>query len=149
MKEPKWIVVAKAEIGVKRFSMGTSNPRITEYHRGTNIAGYDDKAAWCSSFLNWVFQEIGFKGTGSALARSWLEWGEPLQKPTLGCVVVLERENTEGWQGHVGLFLKIQNDRIYLLGGNQLNAVREHYYPLSSVIEYRWPTEIGQAECRK
>jgi uncharacterized protein (TIGR02594 family) len=140
MKKPEWIVVAEREVGVKRFSQGSSNPRITEYHQGTNIAGYDDKAAWCSSFLDWVFREVGFKGTGSALARSWLEWGAHLLEPRLGCVVVLERENPNGWQGHVGLFIKIENDRIYLLGGNQLNEVREHYYPLTSVLDSRWPT---------
>lgn len=141
MNKPEWLVVAERELGVKRFSKGESNSRITEYHKDTNIAGYDDKAAWCSSFLNWVFQETGFKGTGSALARSWLQWGKPLLEPKLGCVAILEREDPKGWQGHVGLFLKIENDRVYLLGGNQLDAVRVHHYSLSSVIAYRWPTK--------
>jgi hypothetical protein len=28
---------------------------------------------------------------------------------------------------------------VYLLSGNQLNQVCEHYYPLSSVLGYRLP----------
>lgn len=147
MKKPEWMAVAEREVGVRRFSIGTSNSRITEYHKGTNIAGYDDKVAWCSSFIDWVFREIGIQGTGSALARSWLDWGEPISEPRLGCVVVLERENPEGWQGHVGLFLRVENNEIYLIGGNQLDAVCEHHYPLSSVLGYRWPAKPWLTDC--
>ena len=142
MNNPKWLVVAERELGVKKFSTGSSNPRITEYHQGTNIAGYDDKAAWCSSFLDWVFREIGLQGTGSALARSWLDWGDHLSEPKLGCVVILQREDPKGWQGHVGFFIKIEEEKIYLLGGNQLDTVCLHHYPLTSVIDYRWPSNV-------
>lgn len=141
MKENEWMVRAKNETGIKTFPEGRSNPRIEEYHMGTNIAGYDDKAAWCSSFLNWVLTESGYTGTNSALARSWLEWGVKLEKPRFGCVVVLEREKPNGWQGHVGFFSKIEGNQIFLFGGNQLDEVREHFYPLSTVIDYRWPVK--------
>lgn len=136
--------VAYRELGVKTFAQGQSNPRITEYHAGTNIAGYDDKAAWCSSFLNWVFNHVGILGTGSALARSWLEWGVDIDSPVKGCVVVLEREGPKGWQGHVGLFLRVEENRIFLLGGNQLDEVREHHYDVSTVLGYRWPLGAEQ-----
>ena len=137
MVEPIWLATARKELGVVTFPEGQSNPRITEYHSTTSIAGYDDKAAWCSSFLNWVFAQHGINGTGSALARSWLEWGMALDAPKLGCVVVLEREDPSGWKGHVGLFLRMDGDQVVLLGGNQLDEVREHNYPLSSVLAYR------------
>ena len=138
---PTWMTVAQQEIGVKTFATGGSNPRIEGYHDATHIAGYDDKAAWCSSFLNWVFEQSGMAGTRSALARSWLDWGNTIEQPRVGCVVVLERENSDGWQGHVGLFCEIVNADIVLLGGNQLDQVREHSYPLSSVLGYRWPKQ--------
>jgi len=139
MTYANWVTIAKNEIGVRVFAEGKSNSRITEYHEHTNIAGYDDKAAWCSSFLNWVFFRSGIEGTGSALARSWLEWGEPLSTPKVGCVVILERENPTGWMGHVGLYLTTEGEQIFLLGGNQLGEVREHFYPVSTVLGYRWP----------
>lgn len=137
MTEPIWLSTARSEIGVKTYPLGQSNPRITEYHEHTNIQGYDDKAAWCSSFLNWVFAQHNIAGTGSALARSWLEWGAAIETPELGCVAVLEREDPSGWKGHVGLFLRIIDDQVLLFGGNQLDEVREHSYPLSSVLAYR------------
>ena len=140
-----WMQVAYQELGTKTLPKGQSNARITQYHEVTNIEGYDDKAAWCSSFINWVFKQVGVHGTCSALARSWLDWGAAIDSPIPGCVVVLEREDPNGWKGHVGFFLRKQGQRVYLLGGNQLGEVREHYYDLSTVLAYRWPNSA----CKK
>jgi uncharacterized protein (TIGR02594 family) len=131
--------VAVDEVGVHTCSPGQSNPRIAEYHVHANLPGYDDKASWCSSFVNWCLARVGVPGTGSALARSWLEWGEVLSEPAYGCIVVLSREHPDHWKGHVGFFLRADAERIHLLGGNQLDQVREHHYPLTSVLGYRWP----------
>lgn len=136
---PPWMSIALGEIGVSTYAPGLSNPRITAYHAGTNIAGYDDKASWCSSFVNWSLAQAGITGTGSALARSWLEWGEPLQAPVTGCIAVLSRDDPAGWKGHVGFFLRADDLHVHLLGGNQLDQVREHYYPKTTVLGYRWP----------
>ena len=136
-----WLRIARGELGVQALAPGGSNPRITEYHAGTNIAGYDDKANWCSSFLHWTLARAGIAGTGSALARSWLAWGEPLDEPRHGCVAVLWREDPQSWRGHVGFFLRFEGDDVVLLGGNQLGSVREHRYPRGQVLGWRWPRE--------
>jgi uncharacterized protein (TIGR02594 family) len=134
-----WLPVARAEIGVRSFAAGSSNPRIGEYHANTNIAGYDDKANWCSSFVQWTLARVGIAGTGSALARSWLAWGDPLDEPCVGCIAVLWRDDPQGWKGHVGFFLRLDGDDVVLLGGNQLEAVRVHRYPRGQVLGWRWP----------
>ena len=139
MHHAPWLPFAMAELRVRAFGPGASNPRITEYHEGTNIAGYDDKASWCSSFVNWSLAKVGIQGTSSALARSWLTWGVPLEEPIVGCVTVLWREDPSSWKGHVGFFQRIEDEFIYLLGGNQLEEVRVHRYPLSTVLAHRWP----------
>lgn len=136
---PAWMTVAFGELGVAACGPWQSNPRITQYHEGTNIQGYGDKASWCSSFVNWCLASVGIDGTGSALARSWLAWGEPIDSPRYGCITVLYRDDPASWKGHVGFFLRIDGERIHLLGGNQLDQVREHDYPLESVLGYRWP----------
>lgn len=145
MHAPPWMAVALAEVGVSTFPPGQSNPRITTYHTHTNIAGYDDKASWCSSFINWSLAQVGIPGTGSALARSWLDWGEPLAAPVAGCIAVLSREDPAGWKGHVGFFLRADAQHVYLLGGNQLEQVREHYYPKTAILGYRWPVLLATA----
>lgn len=133
--------IAFQEVGVSTYPPGQSNPRVTEYHAHTGIRGYDDKASWCSSFVNWSLAQVGLRGTGSALARSWLEWGEALGAPVPGCIVVLSREDPSGWKGHVGFFLREDEAHVHLLGGNQLDQVREHFYPRASVLGYRWPSQ--------
>ena len=140
MNVPRWLEVAFGEVGVSIHPVGSSNPRIAEYHAGTSIAGYDDKASWCSSFVNWSLAQAGVRGTGSALARSWLEWGEPLERPVVGCIAVLWRDEPTSWKGHVGYYLREDEEFVYLLGGNQLEHVREHFYPKVSVLGYRWPS---------
>jgi uncharacterized protein (TIGR02594 family) len=134
-----WMRVARAETGVRTFPPGASNPRIAEYHAGTNIAGYDDKASWCSSFVQWTLAGVGIAGTGSALARSWLAWGEALDAPRPGCIAVLWRDDPHSWKGHVAFYVREDGDEVVLLGGNQLDAVREHRYPRANVLGYRWP----------
>ncbi len=145
MNYPSWMPVARAEIGVRAFGPGASNPRVTAYHAHTNIRGYDDKASWCSSFANWSLAQVGITGTGSALARSWLAWGVALAVPVFGCIAVLSRNDPDSWKGHVGFFLRIEAEQVYLLGGNQLDQVCEHHYPVATVLGYRWPLAFDRA----
>ena len=144
---PAWMAVATRELGVAQFPAGQSNPRITEYHAGTNIRGCDDKASWCSSFVNWCLAQVGIAGTGSALARSWLQWGQPLEQPIPGCIVVLYRDDPQSWKGHVGFYLRHDEQHVCLLGGNQLGEVREHPYPMESVLSYRWTGPVSCDPC--
>jgi len=130
---------AFAERGVARHATGSSNARVAEYNRYAGLPGYDDKISWCSSFVNWCMASVGVRGTGSGLARSWLEWGRALDAPVPGCVVVLTRDEPDGWQGHVGFYLRHDADSIYLFGGNQLDEVRELAYARKLVLGYRWP----------
>lgn len=143
MNTPLWLEIAFGELGIAAYPAGSSNPRINSYHVGTNIEGYDDKASWCSSFVNWSLAQAGIVGTASALARSWLHWGVTLEQPVPGCVAVLWRDDPASWKGHVGFYLREDEEFVYLLGGNQLQQVREHFYPKSTVLAYRWPNPLN------
>lgn len=134
-----WMQVAERELGIAQFPPGASNPRIMEYHATTSIDAQNDKTAWCSSFVNWCFAQAGIPGTGSARARSWLDWGQAIDTPQPGCIAVLYREDPDSWKGHVGFFLRADNDHVYLLSGNQLEKVCVHYYPRTTVLGYRLP----------
>lgn len=142
--EAPWMSIAYGEQGVRRSPPGQTNARIVEYNAFTNLRGYDDKISWCSSFVSWCLAQLDISGTGSALARSWLEWGISLETPVPGCIAVLSRDDPNSWKGHVGFFLRMDGDFIVLLGGNQLEEVRELHYPLNSVLSYRWPIDRPQ-----
>lgn len=74
-------------------------------------------------------------GTGALMAGL----GAALEQPLFGCIAVLSRDDPTGWKGHVGFFLRTDAQSIFLLGGNQLDQVCEHYYPKATVLAYRWP----------
>lgn len=76
--------------------------------------------AWCAAFVNSTLAKAGMSGTGALNAKSFLEWGDEVNEPQRGDVVVLSRGDPNGWQGHVGFFDGYNDDgSIRLLGGNQ------------------------------
>lgn len=135
-----WMSIALAEEGVEEFPGDQENPRIIEYHKTTTGKFEKDEIPWCSSFVNWVFLSAGIRGTDSAAARSWAQWGRPLYVPLYGCLVVLSRTSDPRF-GHVGFFLKAENGKFLILGGNQKNRVSRAWFPKHQAIAFRWPSE--------
>ncbi len=141
-----WYEIARQEVGVTEDSRTKrNNARILEYHQSTsldkNLARHDE-TPWCSSFANWCIQSAGIKGTRSARARSWLKWGEPLEEPREGCIVVFARPKAGPKAGHVGFYAGPSGDRIRVLGGNQSNSVKISRYSRKQLLGFRWPRSI-------
>ena len=85
---------------------------------GTNLD--PSKTAWCAAFVNAALGATGREGTGALNARSFLNWGTPVQNPQEGDVVVFSRGDPNGWEGHVGFYVgETEDGRIKVLGGNQ------------------------------
>lgn len=122
--------IAKGEMGVNEIVGSAHNKRILEYHATTGGFG-SDEVPWCASFVNWVMKEAGIKGTGSAMANSFLNWGRSTSNPKPGDVVVF------GGSGHVGFFLGFEGNSVKVLGGNQSNSVKVSYFPRSNVAGFR------------
>lgn len=106
-----------------------------------------DSTPWCSAFVNGIAWELRLPRSKSALARSWLKVGKPvdLHDAAVGSdVVVLWRGNPEGPSGHVGFFAGIEGmdatgaaDRVLILGGNQSDAVCVETFPAGRVLGVR------------
>jgi len=134
-----WLDVARKEIGQKEdHSKKTHNARIVEYHGSTKGNFKDDETAWCSSFVNWVMEQAGpgKKGTDSAKAISWKNYGTKADGPVVGSIAVIDYGNG---RGHVGFVVGRSGENIVLLGGNQKHQVMERSYPASAITEYRLP----------
>jgi uncharacterized protein (TIGR02594 family) len=72
--------------------------------------------------------------------RSWLNYGKPLSKPVLGCIVVFWRGSKTGWSGHVGLVVGLDKaGNLMVLGGNQGDMVSIKPFGKERVLGYRWP----------
>jgi len=140
-EKPLWLRIAEDEIGVREIAGPGSEARIVKYHASTTLKATDDSVPWCSSFVNWVMQKAGYKGTGLANARSWLKWGNAIKEPKLGCIVVFRRTGSPT-AGHVAFYEGESNGLLLVLGGNQSDQVRLSRYPKGSVLGYRWPSEV-------
>lgn len=134
---PLALAIREMETGVRECAGDDHNPRIIEYHATTSLQATRDEIAWCSSFMNWCQHNGGFEGTDSAAARSWMQWGVPVETPRRGDVVVFRRGNSS-WQGHVGFFWGYTpGGSIETLGGNQRNSVCIRAYSADDLLGYR------------
>jgi uncharacterized protein (TIGR02594 family) len=136
--EYSWMMQARSELGQSELPGAKHNPRIVEYHQLTKLRAKDDETPWCSSFVNWCLSKSNYPTTESAAARSWATYGAPCL-PHPGAIVVLTRKGG----GHVGFYVKETPAYVYLLGGNQGNAVTIAAYAKDRVIGYRIPKELN------
>jgi uncharacterized protein (TIGR02594 family) len=128
--------IAEDEVGVHEVPGPGNNKRILEYHMSTVLRASEDSVPWCSAFVNWCVTRAGLLGTNSARARSWLSWGLPVSEPYEGCIVVMSR-GTNPAQGHVGFWVAQNNRYVWVLGGNQKDAVNVSKYPIQRILGYR------------
>lgn len=145
--KPPWLIIAEKELGQKEDKEG-ENPHIIEYHSSTYLSADKDEVPWCSSFVNWCIEQAGIKGTRSAAAKSWLDWGQALLIPAIGCVCIIKRKKkgTDKATGsssgyHVAFWLTEQDGKVHLLGGNQSDSVKMSSFNLESydILGYRMP----------
>lgn len=104
---------------------GQDNPRIRLYHSTTVGGAMPDEVSWCSSFVNYCVEQAGGIGTDNKAARSWLRWGDDVEKGEWreGDIVVFWREAKTSWKGHVAFLVTWDGERPYVLGGNQNNTI--------------------------
>jgi len=109
------------------------------------LTGVDPvRVEWCAAFVNAILEKSEIpsnKDHKHALtARAFLDWGQAVETPQMGDVVVFPRGN-QGWQGHVGFFVRQQEIGgvlyYYILGGNQKNSVKVDLYPADKALGIR------------
>lgn len=104
---------------------------------------------WCAYFINAVEKLAGNPGTNSPLARSFLNYGDVVEVPEKGDIVVIRR-GTHSWQGHVGYFSEFVQINsagyVRVLGGNQGNSVEYNLYLVDDVLGYRRFTHKKKAK---
>lgn len=130
--------IASSQVGLRE---GPDRAAIKDYLTtgGQNL----DPAtlAWCAAFVNSSLAQAGLKGTGSNLARSFLNYGEAVDTPQKGDLAVFSRGDPNGPFGHVGFFDSMNPDgTVKVLGGNQGDSVSFANYGTDRLLGYRRPT---------
>ncbi len=139
--QPAWLAEAWRELGQSEISGSRHNPRITAFFKELGHEKYArDEVAWCAAFVGACLERSGHKSTRSLMARSYVSLGQPLESGRFGAIAVLKRGNNPAF-GHVGFLVGWTKDKIWLLGGNQSDAVSVTSFPRSRLVALRWPVE--------
>ncbi len=145
MDQPAWLAAAWAEFGVREIPGKDDAAEILSYFREAGDTSVETEATpWCAAFAGAMLRRAGHAGTGSLLARSYLGWGDALAAPRLGAITVLARGDDPN-AGHVAFFLGETADKLYLLGGNQGDAVCVAGFDKARLIGLRWPREEAES----
>ena len=129
---------AQKQVGIWEWAGSENNPLVLAMFAEAGHSDIkQDAVPWCAAFVGSVLLRAGTKGTGSLLARSYLDWGQkiPLSEAKEGDVVILSGKAS--WQGHVGFFKGQGAQKLNLLGGNQNDQVNVKAYPASKLLGAR------------
>jgi uncharacterized protein (TIGR02594 family) len=147
VKMPPQQIIIKAQ----RFNPVYQGIKYLDYTEKENrselkeLTGVDPvRVEWCAAFANAILEKSEIPSNKdhkyALTARSFLDWGEAVEEPEMGDIVVFPRGN-QGWQGHVGFYVKEQMiDGVlyyYILGGNQNNSVRVDLYRADKALGIR------------
>jgi uncharacterized protein (TIGR02594 family) len=135
---PEIFAHAMSFYGLEEISGEKHNPKIIEFFKEIGHSWVQtDETAWCSAFINYLAKKNGYEYSGHLDARSWQKVGASVYPPNVGDLVVLWRESPDSWKGHVGLYVRKDQNKIWVLGGNQSGAVNIKPYPVERLLSYR------------
>lgn len=136
-----YLDVAKAFLGANE---GRDAGALSAFiKKSTGVTLDPRQTAWCAAYVNAVLGSQGIEGTGSLAARSFLEFGDKIDAPEKGDVVVLSR-GADPSKGHVGFFMGYdETGNVKVLAGNQGNGVSVASFDKGKVLGFRRPPDAS------
>lgn len=131
--------LAVADVGIREFPGARHNPQILAYFKDAGFPEIDDdETAWCAAAMGAWLKRAGYKPSGKLTARSYLDWGDPVELSDVreGDILILPRGNSS-WQGHVTFIARDVGAFFECVGGNQQNAVTRQRYPKNKILGIR------------
>lgn len=138
MSLPRWLKIARAEIGVTEIPGPKHSTRISGWLARLKAWWRDDETPWCGVFVAYCMQEAGIPFPKLYMrATEWANWGVNLRRSHLapGAVLVFVRPGG----GHVGFYVGENHNYYFVLGGNQRNAVNITKIAKTRLLAARWP----------
>lgn len=119
--ELPWVARARDYLGVREIKGMEHNPVIVGFWKAARLAGIkNDEVPWCAGFVGAMLESSNIRSARSDSSRAYLGWGERIDAPEYGCVVVFRRPGG----GHVGFCVGVDLlGRLLILGGNQRDRV--------------------------
>jgi uncharacterized protein (TIGR02594 family) len=139
---PFQIAVRLMAAGVKEIP-GTKTNWLVAAMNWMSFGKANEDDPWCGSAVHFCHYVTGYespKDPGGA--RNWLSVGLRVDtdKASPGDVVILWREQRDGWKGHVAFFHSWgPNNTVNLLGGNQSDGFTIAPFPRTRILGVRTP----------
>ncbi len=121
---PRVFIEALKEYGVIEGAGQLNNQKIIDWAK--EIGGWvfeyykADSIPWCGLFVGVCAKRAGYPhGQGLLSAKDWLKWGERVDSPALGDVLIFTRAGG----GHVGFYAGEDSTAYHVYGGNQSDKV--------------------------
>lgn len=151
MSTPQAYKEAERFVGLTEIVGSRHEPKIVGFFAEAGVPEVvDDETAWCGAFAAAMYVRAGRPDVrppgdryNALRARQWANVGIETASPVTGDLVVMWRGSREGSTGHVGFFVRRDDKKVWVLGGNQSNAVSIQPYGLDRVLHYRHVPEIG------
>lgn len=144
-REPRWLEIARADIGVKETPGPKSNPTVLAYFADVGRPDIkDDATAWCAAGLGSWLKRAGLRipAPKDALAAiSYEKWGVPTNEPRLGAIVVIRRPG-EAWMRHTGILVAANPTFVWLVSANASDRVGIDAFRRERVTAMRWPEGV-------
>lgn len=120
---PRLVREAVALYGTFEAQGAKDNPDILAWAKEAHVGGYNaDSIPWCGLFAAIVATRAGWQDQIPASplwALAWLDFGEKVESPVLGDILVYQRKGG----GHVCLYVGEDGTHYHCLGGNQGDQV--------------------------
>lgn len=147
-----WLATMRAISGTSETPGSADNPKILAMaaeiaRRYPEMASYcaaykHDATPWCGLAIAYCMAVNGIRPQFGAVdverflwARSWRHFGNPLERPQLGALLIFSREGG----GHVTLYEGEDADNYLGRGGNQSDAINVAKFPKARCIGMVWP----------
>lgn len=137
--------LALQHIGVREDpGPNANNPEILKMFEAAGASWVSkDEVAWCSAFCCYIAELAGAVNPKTIRARRWLDLAFAERIGSIddlipGDIVVLWRGSPGSTLGHVAVYLGrqrgLRTDLLWLVGGNQSNAVCPAAYPANQFL---------------
>jgi uncharacterized protein (TIGR02594 family) len=138
--EPPWLKEARKHMGKAEVPGKKHSPFVLGLWKALGRPYTDDEVPWCGGFVAYCLRQtmpmIALPKIPER-ALAWNEWGHKCM-PAVGAIAVFGRSGG----GHVAFAVGQRSDAIYVLGGNQANAVNIMPINKDRLVGFRWPASL-------
>ncbi|MCV0426193.1 MAG: TIGR02594 family protein [Roseibium sp.] len=135
---PPWLAEMNRRMGLHEVR---NNSALSRWLRAGKFLGNPAKLPWCGDAVETcIVKTLPDEAVPANpfWAQAWKTFGVDVRDPIVGAIGVIRWSSRAG---HVGIVVGYdkRRQRVYLMGGNQQNAVTISSFPLAKFIAFRWP----------